>query len=207
MTPRRLLLYLYSTPNIVGLLLALVGLALYFTGIVGALWPVVVVGLYIAGALLTPRPRRAPLSGSRAASTGDIRRSLDQLTTSLRGRVPDDVSSAVEKVCQDILVLLPDDDRDVGDDQGLVLVRTTALEYLPATLQNYLDLPRAYATLHPVKDGKTAHRLLLDQLELLDSKMQEIADDVHRQDTRRLIQQGYFLEERFRMPDAGADAR
>jgi hypothetical protein len=48
--------------------------------------------------------------------------------------------------------------------------RATALDYLLATLQNHLDLPRAYATLHPVKDGKTAHRLLLDQLELLDSK-------------------------------------
>jgi hypothetical protein len=206
MSRRRLLLFLYSTSNLVGLVLALVGLVLYFTGVVGALWPLVVVGLYLAGVLLTPRPRRSVLSGGSAATTADIRRSLDRLDASLRGGVPDDVAAAVARVRQDILVLLPDDDVDVGDDPGLVLVRVTALEYLPSTLQNYLDLPRAYANLHPVKDGKTAHQLLLDQLELLDTKMREVADDVHRQDTRRLIQQGYFLEERFKMPDAGTGA-
>lgn len=36
--PRKLLLYLYGTPNIVGSLLGLIGLGLYFAGVIKSLW-------------------------------------------------------------------------------------------------------------------------------------------------------------------------
>ena len=39
--------------------------------------------------------------------------------------------------------------------------------------------------------------VLMDQLTLLQSKMSEVADDVHRNDTDRLLANGRFLEERF----------
>ena len=39
--------------------------------------------------------------------------------------------------------------------------------------------------------------VLMDQLTLLESKMSEVADDVHRNDTDRLLANGRFLEERF----------
>ena len=52
--PRRTTVYLFSTKNLVGSALGLVGLGLFFTGIVGGLWPIVVIGLYGVGALLTP---------------------------------------------------------------------------------------------------------------------------------------------------------
>src|SRR6202171_2909208 len=52
--PRRTTVYLYSTKNLAGSALALVGLVLFFSGVVGALWPVVVVGLYLIGVLVAP---------------------------------------------------------------------------------------------------------------------------------------------------------
>ncbi|WNF29217.1 hypothetical protein RI138_21630 [Streptomyces sp. C11-1] len=55
----RALAYLESTRNLTGSAAALVGLALTFTGVAGPYWPVVVGGLYGAGALLAP-PSRPP---------------------------------------------------------------------------------------------------------------------------------------------------
>ncbi|MFG2794447.1 hypothetical protein [Streptomyces sp. NPDC048419] len=52
--------YLESRKNIAGSACGLVGLALTFTGVAGPYWPVVVAGLYGAGALIAP-PERPPL--------------------------------------------------------------------------------------------------------------------------------------------------
>jgi len=79
----------------------------------------------------------------------------------------------------------------------LFVVQRTATD-LPAHRPGGLSQPaRAYATLHPVQDGKTPRQVLLDQLTLLEGKMTEVADDVHRNDTDRLLANGRFLEERF----------
>ncbi|MFJ6568186.1 hypothetical protein ACIQNU_12230 [Streptomyces sp. NPDC091292] len=58
-TSRRALAYLESRKNLTGCACGLVGLVLTFTGLAGAYWPVVVVGLYGAGALVAPPERPA----------------------------------------------------------------------------------------------------------------------------------------------------
>ncbi|MFI8999795.1 hypothetical protein [Streptomyces sp. NPDC053541] len=55
----RALRYLESRKNLAGCAGGLVGLGLTLTGAAGALWPVVVAGLYGAGALLAPPDRPA----------------------------------------------------------------------------------------------------------------------------------------------------
>ena len=45
--------------------------------------------------------------------------------------------------------------------------------------------------------GRTPHDVLMDQLALMDSKMQEVADDVARHDSDQLLAHGRFLAERF----------
>ncbi|WP_405821565.1 hypothetical protein OG241_36530 [Streptomyces sp. NBC_01390] len=58
--PRGILGFLESRKNIAGSACGLVGLVLTFTGVAGPYWPVVVAGLYGAGALIAP-PERQPL--------------------------------------------------------------------------------------------------------------------------------------------------
>jgi len=48
-----------------------------------------------------------------------------------------------------------------------------------------------------VQGTKTPTAVLLDQLNLLDSKMQEISDDIARSDSDRLLANGRFLREKF----------
>lgn len=56
-TSNRLLRYAESRKNLTGSAAGLAGLALTLTGAAGSLWPLVVVGLYGAGALIAPPER------------------------------------------------------------------------------------------------------------------------------------------------------
>lgn len=187
--------YLYSPKNIVGSLLALVGVVLFFTGILGALWPVIVVGLYLIGVLVTPGKKAIDLSTS--FDPNDVTQALDTQVRTITGKVPSEVMAKVLKIRQIILGILPRTGNLPPGSPELFVVERTATDYLPTSLQAYLNLPRAYATLHPVQAGKTPKDVLLDQLTLLESKMNEVADDVHRNDSDRLLANGRFLEERF----------
>jgi hypothetical protein len=191
----RIVKYLYSTKNIVGSLLAIVGLVLFFAGVVGALWPVIVIGLYLIGVLVTPGTATVDLRSG--FDPDDVRHALDHEVHAVSGRVPADVLAKVQNIQQIILGILPRSGALPPGSPELFVVERTATDYLPTSLESYLNLPRAYATLHPVQDGKTAKQVLMDQLSLLESKMTEVADDVHRNDTDRLLANGRFLEERF----------
>src|SRR4030088_1767520 len=192
---QQILKYLYSTKNIVGSLLALVGLVLFFTGVVGGLWPVIVIGLYLIGVLVTPG--NAAIDLRSGFDPDDIRKALNHELLSVSGGVPAEVFAKVQSIQQIILGILPRSGALPPGSPELFVVQRTATDYLPTALESYLNLPRAYATLHRVQDGKTSQQVLMDQLTLLESKMNEVADDVHRNDTDRLLANGRFLEERF----------
>jgi len=128
---------------------------------------------------------------------GDVGQALDTQVRLVTGKVPPEVMAKVLKIRQLILGILPRSGNLPPGSPQLFVIERTATDYLPASLQAYLNLPRAYATRHPVQDGKTAKEVLLDQLTLLETKMNEVADDVHRNDSDRLLAHGRFLEERF----------
>lgn len=193
--PRRGTMYLYSTKNLVGCALALLGLGLFFTGLVGPLWPVVVIGLYIVGALATPSNTKYDLHSGW--DPGDVRKALNTQLKTINGKVPDDVLGKVSSIQDTITNLLPRLERLPPGSEDLYIIQRTALEYLPATLEAYLNLPRAYATLRQVDNGKTPSQLLMDQLSLLESKINEISDDIARDDSDRLLANGRFLREKF----------
>jgi hypothetical protein len=193
--PGRVLLYLYSRKNIVACVLALLGIALFFLGLIGPVWPAVVIGLYLVGALVTPSGRTLDLLGGQEPS--DIRGALDRQVSAVRGKVPDDVYQKVISIQQTILAILPKIDRLGPGSQDAFIVQKTASDYLPSTLQAYLNLPRTYATLHRMADGRTASQVLMDQLTLLDGKLEEVADAVNKNDTDALLANGRFLEDRF----------
>jgi hypothetical protein len=77
------------------------------------------------------------------------------------------------------------------------VVGRTATAYLPRALQSYINLPRAYATTHPVVGGKTSQEVLSEQLALLGSKMNGVADAVYKKDSDELLANGRFVEEKF----------
>ena len=193
---KRVLLYLYSTKNLVGSALALLGLVLFFTGVIGSIWPLIVLALYAIGTLVAPGVKMYDLTGS-GVDPDDVRQALDMQLKAANGKLPPEVLAKVQSIRETILGILPHYGEFPPGSPDLFVVQRTALDYLPTALQSYLSLPRAYAMLHPVADGKTPRQILLDQLTLLDSKMEDVADAVHQKDSERLLANGRFLAERF----------
>jgi hypothetical protein len=112
--------------------------------------------------------------------------------------LPIDVQVKVEQIRRKVDVLLSYADRFAPFSQDLYLVRQTASDYLPRTINAYLALPRQTVADKPLSaDGRTAYQELKAQLDLLDSKLDDIAQDLQRQDTDRLLANRRFLEDRF----------
>lgn len=192
---RRLIRYLASPKNIVGSLLALAGLALFFLGVIGAIWPLVVAALYLIGTLVAPGPRRYDLAGN--FDPEEIRTAVARVGRMAQGKLPPEGLAKVNDILKRITEVLPNADSFPAGSQDLFVIQRMATDYLPATLQPYLALPPDYARTRQLANGRTALQILLDQLDLLDSKMEEIADAVHQKDRDRLLANGRFLEERF----------
>jgi hypothetical protein len=192
---RRFLRYLISVKNLLGCLLALAGLVLHLFGLFGPFWPLVVVALYAAGALLGPRPR--PRLARDTFDPRAVRQALDHAYQMTHGRLPADAQSQVARIRQSILELLPHAAEFPIGSPDLYVLQRTAVNYLPTTIQAYLALPPSYAAERVIQDGKTPLQVLKEQLDLLDQQMEEVAEAVHRRDSDRLLAQGIFLEERF----------
>jgi hypothetical protein len=131
-----------------------------------------------------------------------IGRALDEAVRTTSARLPSDVRARVVEIRREIFALLPSTAAFPVGSEDLYVIQRTATDYLPATLEAYLALPDDYATTRQLGDGKTPLQLLREQLQLLDEKLDEITEAVHRQDSERLVANGRFLEERFgRRPD------
>jgi hypothetical protein len=195
----RLWMFLYSGKNIAGSVLALAGVAAFLLGAIDRFWLPIVLGLYGVGYLAMPAPKGLVFDRLDAGESPDaIRKSLDRLVVRIRGKVEPDVSTRVASIVSsinDTLPLLTTGGAQV--DGALFTVRQMAVDYLPSALETYLKLPVAYRLRRALQDGKTAHAVLQEQLELLDSRMQEILVSVHENDTQKLLANGRFLKERF----------
>lgn len=200
-TRDRILLFLYSTPNIVGSLLGLAGLLLYSLGVIQDFWLFIVVGLYLIGVLVTPKQTAYDLSIQTQVSAEEIRAQLDALVRKIRKRMPAEALTKVESIKASIDSILPILAASNLGDRNVFTIRQTVFEYLPTALENYLSLPPAFANLHPVRDGKTARQLLNEQLDILDREMREIVVDMSANDTQKLLAHGRFLEQKFNQTD------
>jgi hypothetical protein len=113
-----------------------------------------------------------------------------------KAELPIDVQVKVEQIRRKVEVLLSYADRFPPFSQDLYLVRQTAAEYLPRTVETFLRLPKDSVET-PGPEGVTPLQELKSQLDLLDSKLDEIARDLQRQDMDRLLANRRFLQERF----------
>jgi hypothetical protein len=195
-SPNRASRYVRSTKNIVACSLAVIGPLLALVGVLAPpIGLAVVPVLYAVGALATRPAKRVQLAAEFDAE--DVEKDLKELQRRIRGRVPADVDLRVKQLATMIGETLPRADAlSDGSNARYVLVKM-ATDYLPSSLQPYLDLPRVYADNKVVADGKTPHRLLCDQLDVLSEQMNEVADAVNRADTDRLLANGRFLAEKF----------
>jgi hypothetical protein len=176
--------YLDSRKNIAGMVGALVGAGLHLAGVVGDIWPVVVIGLYAVGALVAP-PDPVAEPAAEPSLTDVLRHEAEaQLTRVELGRdeLPTGAERTVRHVVRTVRLVLDRLDR-VGDhevDRAATPERLAdAAEIvrveLPASLDTYLQRP-------PSTPRDTAARELVAQLELISAAADRLAaqvPDVH----------------------------
>ncbi|GAA1435349.1 hypothetical protein GCM10009616_32190 [Microlunatus lacustris] len=145
-----------------------------------------------------PEPVVETAPHPRTPTAQDIGRALDGVEQLVAGgAVPPLVQSRVRRVVgtvRDTVPRLPN--LGPGSAQAYSVV-ATATDYLPQALSNYTRLPRAWADSRPIEGGKTSLMLLVDQLDLLASTMDQILDAVVRVDADALIAHGRFLQAKF----------
>lgn len=199
----RFWLFLYGFPNIAGSFLGLLGLGLFFLGVIGPGWPAIVAGLYGLGWLLAWQlaPREPHLEIAREVQAEALLEELDTLLRRTRKQLPREALPLLDSLRQTLGELLPRLVESAHFTQEGHSVENTVCDYLPATLENYLRLPPAFARMHTMKNGKTAQAMLLEQLTLLDGQMRQMLVNALKDDASALAENGAFLEQKFRPYD------
>jgi hypothetical protein len=73
----------------------------------------------------------------------------------------------------------------------------TRMKYSAHTLGAYLRLPKFYAQMQPLADGRTASQTLLDQLRVLGNSLKEVSKSAFAGDAESLVTNGHFLQNKF----------
>jgi hypothetical protein len=196
MVNRSLLLFLYSTPNIVGCLWGVIGLLAFFI-IRNPMWIYLVPVLYACGYLIAPKTEVLPNQSIRELSGRDLQIMLDNLIKKISKRVAEPELNKVVNIKDNILMLLPRLEEMNAGDYDLHVVKQTVTDYLPEMLNAYLALPPAFARMHKMRNSKTAQEVLIEQLSILDEQINQIVISVNSKDADALIAQGEFLKSKF----------
>ena len=133
-------------------------------------------------------PAPAPAQAPAIAAATPTRRPASQL--------PPDVEKKVDRIRRKSAVLAQHADRFPLGSKDLYVVQHTPTDYLPATINAFLEVP-AWSVDTPTADGRTPLKMLHDQLDILEAKLDEIADQVRKQRVDRLLANERFLEENF----------
>ena len=193
----RVWLFLYSTRNLAGSVLALAGLGLFFAGVIEHWWLPIVAGMYGVGWLAAPADRLLELQVRNEASQASLTASVERLVEDNAGKLPAEAVVRLQQMREIVTALAPRlFDGGMAMDYAIALTNAVTRD-LPETVHNYRRLPAAFASVHVVENGKTCKQLLIEQLDLLNGQLAKIADNVYRDDADALVVNGQFLREKF----------
>lgn len=199
--PQRARLFLYSSGNIAGSVLALGGLGLFFGGVIHAYWWAIVAGLYGAGVLGWPRNSLADTAERTELSAEMLGQQVRKLVDSVAPGLPKEALEFLHGIQATLIELLPRlqelRERGIISAKDSFTVFETVRRYLPDTLGAYLRLPKLYAQVQTLADGRTATQTLVDQLRMLDTSLKEIAKSAFAGDAEALVTNGQFLQNKF----------
>jgi hypothetical protein len=195
----RFWVWLYSNGNLLGSVLALLGLGLYFSGLIDTWWWLIVPGLYLAGFLIAPQPPRpSPISQVQM----DLHDALDALQERAQKGLTAERAESFDRLLESLRETLPLLETQGAGDRTAYTLRQTILDYLPETLDNYLRLPVAYRRMHKLADGRTPRQVFVAQLNTLNEEVQSSLAALAENDTQQLLANERFLSDRFSRPES-----
>ncbi|WP_371577285.1 hypothetical protein [Streptomyces sp. NBC_01314] len=198
MATSRLLTYVESRKNLTGSALGIAGLGLTFAGVAGPYWPVVVVGLYGAGALVAP-PERPPLPDfpDPSAQLDELRTDFGTLRVYLSGiELPPAASGRLTELTELLAALL-----DPGwvaevlarDPEGIHSLSRAVRQDVPEAVDTFVRT-RWWTRLTPGTEPPERH--LERQLGLLQEELGRLAAILRDAEARRQESHTRYLEDR-----------
>ncbi|MGQ4433462.1 MULTISPECIES: hypothetical protein [unclassified Streptomyces] len=199
MATSKFLGYLESRKNLTGGACGLVGLVLTFVGVAGPYWPVVVVGLYGAGALIAP-PERPPLPDfpDPSAQLEELRDDFEKLGGYLADvELPPAAAGRLTELNQLLAGLLdPRITHDLAQDpEGVHILSRAIRQDVPEAVDTFVRT-RWWTRLAPGTEPPERH--LERQLTVLQEEAQGLAAGLREVEARRQESHTRYLEDRGR---------
>ncbi|MFG3261059.1 MULTISPECIES: hypothetical protein [Streptomyces] len=190
--------YLESRKNIAGSACGLAGLVLTFTGVAGPYWPVVVVGLYGAGALIAPPERPAlPDFPDPSAQLDEVRADFDRLKAYLADiELPPAAGGRLTELTELLTALLDPGwvtEILVQDPEGVHTLSRAVRQDVPEAVDTFVRT-RWWTRLAPGQEPPERH--LERQLTLLHEEAERLAAGLRETEARRQESHTRYLEDR-----------
>ena len=195
--------WLGSTKNIAGSALAVGAIAAQVALGLGPFWPFVVLASYAVGALVAPRDQvdlRLELGSGVGASAADLTAQLKVLRRAMKGearRLPEDATAILARILDALDEVVGRWADLAGATDQRHVVERMVLDYLPTSLQAFLNLPRTFALNGRVEGKRSAHEELVEQLTILERESDRIRTAVYTKDLDKLGDQSRFLRDKF----------
>src|SRR5262249_54192852 len=134
-------------------------------------------------------------------STEMLAQQVRKLVDSVARGLPQEALDLLRSIQATLTEMLPRlqemRDRGILSAKDSFTVIETVRRYLPDTLGAYLRLPKFYATMQALSDGRTASQTLTEQLKVLDTSLKDIAKSAYAGDAEALVTNGQFLQNKF----------
>ena len=133
-----------------------------------------------------------------SAEVSAWRNKLEPLHQRLKQRTGEETFATLQRIEDRLAFLLEhrDSHAELFDFKPFE-IRKIALEYLPDTLNNYLQLPPQLAQSERLGDGRTAEQALQEQLHLLDHALADLTRSYFQRDAQSLLIHGRFIKDKF----------
>ncbi|MFF2521780.1 hypothetical protein [Streptomyces liangshanensis] len=202
MATSRALAFLESRKNLTGSACGLVGLAGTFTGVAGTYWPLVVAGLYGAGALIAPPERpRTPAFDDTAEQLTTLRTDFTTLTAYLTEvDLPPAAAGRLTELTEVLAALLEPGwvaDALTQDPEAVHALSRAIRQDIPESVDTYVRT-RWWTRLQPTTDPPERH--LERQLTVLYDESRTLATALREAESRRQETHTRYLEDRHKSP-------
>ncbi|MFD3519622.1 hypothetical protein [Streptomyces sp. NPDC058653] len=202
MATSRILRYVESRKNLTGSVFGLVGLGLTVAGLAGSLWPVVVGGLYAAGALIAPPERPdTPEFARPSEQLEELRQDFAKLRDYLTEvSLPAPAAGRLTDLNELITSLLDPGwvaDALITDPEAVHSLSRAIRQDIPESVDAYVRT-RWWSRLQPSAEPPEHH--LERQLTVLHDEAHALAAGIHEAEARRQESHTHYLEERRQAP-------
>lgn len=130
--------------------------------------------------------------------TAPFRHELEKLQAKAANRLDDEAKAKIEKIKSSLLAVLSRLQTTTDEtDPNLYNVRQIALEYLPNTVEQFINLPPTLVAAETLAQGKSPKAILHEQLDVLDGTLSKMLNSLYQKDTQGLMAHGHFLRDKF----------